>query len=77
MASATAATCGKRKASSAMVRRPMRRVDVKQKEIAVVTTRATAIENISYAFGNWQRIADGVDGTGRYDFGKWLPLGNC
>ena len=46
---ATAATCGNRKASSAMVRRPMRRVDAKQKEIAVVTTRATVIENISDA----------------------------
>jgi hypothetical protein len=32
-----------------MVRRPMRRVDAKQKEIAVVTTRATVIENISDA----------------------------
>jgi hypothetical protein len=57
--SSTAAAWGNKKASSAMVKRPMRRVDAKQKEIAVVTTRATVIENIRYAFGNWQRSADG------------------
>jgi hypothetical protein len=53
----------------------MRRVDAKQKEMQVVTARATVIENIRYALGNWQRFADGLNGTGRYDFGKMAPFG--
>jgi len=63
--SSTAATWGNKKASSAMVKRPMRRVDAKEKEITVVTASATVRANIRYAFGNWQRIADGGYKTGR------------
>jgi hypothetical protein len=57
-----------------MVKRPMRRVDVKQKERTVVTARATVRANIRYAFGNWQRFADGGYENGRVWFGRGSPF---
>ena len=47
MRSRTTATEGNRNESSAMVKRPMRRVEVNENERTVVTTRATVRANIS------------------------------